>query len=119
MLCSQHIILAIRMEFPPKEHQFSLLLTRKEKLAKCQEIPIISAGGKNTSVLTFDGCKTVFWKLFPLQNGRFCFTGNSQLHHLYRQLLCHSQAPPPSPETKTNKPKCSPKGVDSTTKTRK
>ena len=33
----------------------------------------------------------VFWKLFPPQNGRFCFTGNSQLHHLYRQLLCHSR----------------------------
>ena len=43
MLCSQHIILAIRMEFLPKEHQFSLLLTRKEKIPKCQEIPIISA----------------------------------------------------------------------------
>ena len=40
------------MGFPPKEHQFSLLLTKKEKLPKCQEIPIISAGGKNTSVLT-------------------------------------------------------------------
>ena len=46
MLCSQHIILAIQMEFPPKEQQFSLLLTRKVKLPKCQEIPIISAGGK-------------------------------------------------------------------------
>ena len=42
----------MQMEFPSKEHQFSLLLTRNEKLPKCQEIPIISAGGKNTSVLT-------------------------------------------------------------------
>ena len=58
MLCSQHIILAIQMEFPPKEHQFSLLLTRKEKLQKCQKIPIISAGGKNTSVLTLGGNQT-------------------------------------------------------------
>ena len=55
VLCNQHIILATRMEFPPKEHQFSLLLTRKEKLPKCQEISIISAGGKNTSVLTLGG----------------------------------------------------------------
>ena len=39
-------------ELPPKEHQFSLLLTRKEKLPKCQEILTIFAGGKNTSVLT-------------------------------------------------------------------
>ena len=33
----------------------SLLLTRKEKLPKCQEIPIISAGEKNTSVLSLGG----------------------------------------------------------------
>ena len=43
------------MEFAPKEHQFSLLLTRKEKLLKYQEIPIISAGGKNAAVLTLGG----------------------------------------------------------------
>ena len=36
------------MEFLPKEHQFSLLLTRKEKLPKCQVIPIISARGTLT-----------------------------------------------------------------------
>ena len=48
VLCRQHIILAIQKEFLPKEHQFSLLLTRKEKLPKCQEILIISARGKNT-----------------------------------------------------------------------
>ena len=56
-LFSQHIILAMQMEFSPKEHQFSLLLTKKEKLPKCQEIPIISAGGKNTSVLTLNGAR--------------------------------------------------------------
>ena len=53
MLCSQHIILALRMEFLPKEHQFNLLLTRTEKFLKCQEIPIISAGSKNTSVCSY------------------------------------------------------------------
>ena len=43
----QHIVLVIRMEFPAKHYQVSVLLTRKEfKLSKCQEIPIISAGGK-------------------------------------------------------------------------
>ena len=43
------------MEFLPKEHLFSLLLTRKEKLPKCQEISISSAGGKSTSVLILGG----------------------------------------------------------------
>ena len=47
MLGSQHIVLVIRMEFPSKHFQVSLLLTRKKKLPKCQEIPIISAGGRN------------------------------------------------------------------------
>ena len=44
--CSQHIILVIWIEFPPKLYRVTLLLARKEKLPKCQEIPIISAGGK-------------------------------------------------------------------------
>ena len=44
--CSQHIVLVIWIEFPPKLYQVTLLLARKEKLPKCQEIPIISAGGK-------------------------------------------------------------------------
>ena len=33
-------------QFPPKLYQVTLLLARKVKLPKCQEIPIISAGGK-------------------------------------------------------------------------
>ena len=45
--CSQHTALVIWIEFPPKLHQMTLPLARKEKLPKCQEIPIISAGGKN------------------------------------------------------------------------
>ena len=44
--CSQHIVLVIWIEFPPKLYQVTLLLARKVKLLKCQEIPIISAGGK-------------------------------------------------------------------------
>ena len=44
--CSQHIVLVIWIEFPPKFYQVTLLLARKVKLPKCQEIPIISAGGK-------------------------------------------------------------------------
>ena len=44
--CSQHIILVIWVEFPPNLYQVTLLLARKEKLPKCQEIPIISAGAK-------------------------------------------------------------------------
>ena len=34
----------------------TLLLARKEKLPKCQEIPIISAGVKNSSVVAPGGC---------------------------------------------------------------
>ena len=48
------------MEFPPRHYQVSLhiRLTRKEKLPKCQEIPINSAGGKkNTYALSLGGCK--------------------------------------------------------------
>ena len=44
--CSQHIVLVIWFEFPPKLYQVTLLLAGKVKLPKCQEIPIISAGGK-------------------------------------------------------------------------
>ena len=44
--CSQHLVLVIWIEFPPKLYQVTLLLARKVKLPKCQEIPIISAGGK-------------------------------------------------------------------------
>ena len=46
--CSQHIVLVIWIEFPPKLYQVTLPLARKVKLPKCQEIPIISAGGKKT-----------------------------------------------------------------------
>ena len=44
--CSQHVVLVIWIEFPPKLYQVTLLLARKVKLPKCQKIPIISAGGK-------------------------------------------------------------------------
>ena len=44
--CSQHIVLVIWIEFPPKLYRVTLLLARKVKLPKCQQIPIISAGGK-------------------------------------------------------------------------
>ena len=42
ILCSQHNVLVIQMEFSPKHYylKVSLLLTRKEKSPKCQEIPI-------------------------------------------------------------------------------
>ena len=49
--CSQHIVLVIWIEFPPKLYQVTLLLARKEKLPKCQEIPIISTGGKKQNFL--------------------------------------------------------------------
>ena len=39
------------MEFSPRHYQVSLLLTRKEKLPKCQDIPINSAGGKKNLML--------------------------------------------------------------------
>ena len=42
MLCSQQVDLVICMEFQPKHYQVTLLLTRKEKLPKCQEIPVIA-----------------------------------------------------------------------------
>ena len=47
------------MEFPPRHYQVSLFLTRKEKLPKCQEIPINSAGGKKKHLkyaLSLGGC---------------------------------------------------------------
>ena len=44
--CSQHIVFVIWIEFPLKLYQVTLLLARKVKPPKCQEIPIISAGGK-------------------------------------------------------------------------
>ena len=44
--CSQHIVLVIWIKFPPKLYQVTLLLAKKVKLPKCQEIPIICAGGK-------------------------------------------------------------------------
>ena len=44
--CSQHIVLVIWIEFPPKLYQVTLPLARKVELPKCQEIPIISTGGK-------------------------------------------------------------------------
>ena len=34
----------------------TLPLARKEEFPKCQEIPIISAGGKNSSVVALGGC---------------------------------------------------------------
>ena len=37
MLCSQHIVLVIWMEFPPKHYQVSLLLTRKEKFQNAKK----------------------------------------------------------------------------------
>ena len=43
---SQHSVLVIWIEFPPKLYQVTLPLARKEQLPKCQEIPIIFAGGK-------------------------------------------------------------------------
>ena len=87
---SRHIVLVIWIEFPPKRYHVTLPLARKEQLPKCQEIPIISAGGKKQ----FCCCPWWTWllkknrkvlqKLFTLQNGKFCFTGNSQLSHLFR-----------------------------------
>ena len=89
--CSQHIVLVIWIEFPPKLYQVTLLLARKVKLPKYQEIPIISAGGKKQ----FCCCPWWMWlkkkkkianltcSNFTLQNGKFCFTGNSQLSHLF------------------------------------
>ena len=49
--CSQHIVLVIWIEFPPKPYQVTLPLARKEELPKWQEIPTISAGGKNQLLL--------------------------------------------------------------------
>ena len=45
ILCNQHIHLVIRIEFLPKHYPVTLPLNRKKKLPKCQELPIISAGG--------------------------------------------------------------------------
>ena len=104
--CSQHIVLVIWIEFPPKLYQVTLLLAKKVKLPKCQEIPVISAGGKKTVLLLplvdvtlkkkkkkianltcsngLPRQEKLFQKLFTLQIGKFCFTGNSQLSHLFR-----------------------------------
>ena len=99
ILCSQHIVLVIWIEFPPKLYQVTLPLTRKEKLLKHQEIPIISAEGKKqfhscpwsqTRLAAID-----YQKLFTLHNGKFGFTGNSQLSHLFRLANHLSRAPLP------------------------
>ena len=103
--CSQHIVLLIWIEFLPKLYQVTFLLARKVKLPKCQEIPIISAWGKKqfcccpwwmwlknfflkiANLTCSNGLprqKKLFQKLFTLQNGKFCFTDNSQLSHLFR-----------------------------------
>ena len=102
--CSQHIVLVIWIEFSPKLYQVTLPLARKVELPKCQEIPIISTGGKiqfcwhcpwwmwllkkksqtRLAAMDYLDRKKVFQKLFTLQNGKFCFTGNSQLSHLFR-----------------------------------
>ena len=100
--CSQHIVLVIWIEFAPKLYQVTLLLARKVKLPKCQEIPIISAGGKKqfcccpwwmwlkkkiANLTCSNGLprqEKLFQKLFTLQNGKFCLTGNCQLSHLFR-----------------------------------
>ena len=90
VLCSQHIVLVIWIEFPPKLYQVTLPLARKEELPKCQEIPIISAGGKKTvlllplvdvslkkksqtrlAVMDLPRQEKVLQKLFTLQNGTF------------------------------------------------
>ena len=88
---SQHIFLVIWIEFAPKLYQVTLLLARKVKLPKCQEIPIISAGGKKqfcccpwwmwlkkkiANLTCSNGSprqEKLFQKLFTLQNGKFCF----------------------------------------------
>ena len=123
--CSQHIVLVIWIEFPPKLYQVTLLLARKVKLPKCQVIPIISAGGKKQFCCCLGRCdlkkkianltcnnglprqEKLFQKLFTLQNGKFCFSGNSQLGHLFRlatpSLLGSASL---SATTKTNKQKC-------------
>ena len=61
--CSQHIVLVIWIEFPPKLYQVTLLLARKVKLPKCQEIPIISAGGKKNQFCCcpWQNCKSQTW----------------------------------------------------------
>ena len=125
--CSQHIVLVIWIEFPPKLYQVTLLLARKEKLPKCQEIPIISAGGKKQLCccpwwmwkknwkldlqqwITYSRQEKVFQKLFTLQNGKFCFTSNSQLSHLFRLAtpsLPGSASQAATTETKTNRQTC-------------
>ena len=94
--CSQHIVLVIWIEFPPKLYQVTLLLARKVKLPKCQEIPIISA------VLALGRCdlkkksqtwlaamdyldrKSCFRNFLHSKMANFVFTGNSQLSHLFR-----------------------------------
>ena len=46
---NKHIVLVFQVELPFKHCQVTLLLTSKEKLPKCQQIPLNFAGGKNTS----------------------------------------------------------------------
>ena len=125
--CSQHVVLVIWIEFPPKLYRVTLLFARKVKLPKCQQIPIISAGGKKqfcccpwwmwlkkkiTNLTCSNGWprqEKLFQKLFTLQNGKFCFTGNSQLSHLFRLAtpsLPGSASWSVTTETKINKQKC-------------
>ena len=105
MLCSQHIVLVIQMEFSSKHYQVGLLLTRKEKLPKYQEIPIISAGSKKhfpscplslflkknsqtrLAAIDYLDRRELLWKLFQHQKSRFCFTDNSQVSHLFRLAI--------------------------------
>ena len=49
--CSQHIVLVIWIEFPPKLYQVTLLLARKVKLPKCQEISYYLCWGWKTVLL--------------------------------------------------------------------
>ena len=54
------------MEFPPKEYKFTLLLTRKEKLPKCQEISLSLLGVKTLLfLLLVDGQEEMVSVLVP------------------------------------------------------
>ena len=133
------------MEFPPRHYQVSLLLTRKEKLPNCQEIPInsVRGGGKKTLNMLFPlvdatlknkkksqtrltaidylGSNRLTWqekafrKLFSLKNSRFCFTGNSQFCHTFAD----SYSIFTRALTQNQQTEMFRKGVNSTTETRK
>ena len=86
--CSQHIVLVIWIEFPPKIYQVTLLLARKIKFPKFQKIPIISAGGKKQ----FCWCPWWMWLKKKKLQTRLAAMDYQDRKSCFRNFLCSKMA---------------------------